>query len=520
MKAKVFALDEVKKELRNFVFVELYTDKPENAKLEEEKFGTDLLPLYVLLAPDGQEIARLDRPEFDVAKFIAFLRKAKVETPQSFAVASFKAVKPKAKQGGTAELFVDLIAEPSPIQTLTAKVEGFEVSKIVEREIGYEITIKVPANAKPGPTELKATFVAKLENGEERTVQGKAVLEVRERKTLPGEDPLQKGLLVFLLVCMAGGAISLVMPCVYPLIPITLTFFIKQGAGSKGKSSLLALLYALGIIITFTGLGFGLSILMGAAGAQTFAANPGVNILIAIAFFIMALSLLGWFELKLPGFILDRASGAPKQGYLGAFGLGLIFSVVTFTCTIPIAATLMGLAATGKPAWALLGMLVYSVTMATPFLLLALFPQLLQKIPRSGGWLQTMKVGTGFLELALAFYYFAKADFSWGWDLMSRDLNLAIWIAILLAGSTWLFGLWRFAHDDKVEHISYGRGLWAMIFAVFAFFLVVGLAGRPLGAFDAILPREPGKEYTSLEAGLEAAKKEKKLVFLEFTGFS
>lgn len=513
MKAKVFALTSVKEVLKDFVFVELYRDVPENAKLQEERFGTDFLPLYVLLDPEGKELARLDHGEFDVPKFLKFLQ---IEPPKEPALLSFKPVRARVKQGAPIEFDVDVAN--------VVEVVGFVPDAVFEfvKIKGNRIHAKAKPDAPVGSWSLKGTLKVKIKGGETRELQVQSEpVEIREKKAAAaGDDPLKSGLWVFLGICVLGGAISLLMPCVYPLIPVTLTFFIKQSGGSRGKTSALALLYGLGIILTFTGLGFGLSIVMGAAGAQTFAANPWVNIVIAVVFFVMALSLLGWFELRLPGFISDRASGAPKQGLLGAFGLGLIFAVVTFTCTIPIAAILMGMAATGAKSWALLGMLTYSVTMAAPFLVLALFPQLLQKIPRSGGWLQTLKVGTGFLELALAFYYFAKSDFSWGWGLMSRDLNLAIWIAILLAGATWLFGIWRFPHDDKVEHVGYGRALWAIVFSIFAFFLLAGLSGRALGGFDAILPREPGKEYTSLEAGLEAAKKEKKLVFLEFTGFS
>ena len=131
-----------------------------------------------------------------------------------------------------------------------------------------------------------------------------------------------------------------------------------------------------------------------------------------------------------------------------------------------------------------------------------------------------MKVATGFFELPLAFYYFAKADFSWGLGLMSRDLGIAIWIAVLLAAAAWLLGMWRFKEEEKSEHIGFPRAMWAFAFATLAFVFVAGLPGKKLGALEAILPRERGKEYSTIEAGIEAAKKEKKLVFVEFTGFS
>lgn len=521
MKAEVFAKPEVKKVLEGFVFVELYTDKPENEKLMDERFKSDGLPLYVMLDAEGRETGRLNRAEYDVAKFIAFLRTGLKAPEAKLVLLEFAPRREKARVGGVAEFVADVEVRGGKIASASVELEGpFEAKQVRVKGGRIEIDVLV-RDAKAGKQPVAGVLRVKLEDG--RTAQEKFTgeLEILAKRQASGDDPLAKGLWFFLGLCVAGGAISLLMPCVYPLIPITLTFFIKQSGGSRGKTSGLAFMYGLGIIVTFTGLGFLLSIVLGAAGAQTFAANPWVNLVIGVLFVVLALSLLGWFELKLPGFITDSvAGGAPKQGFLGAFGLGLIFAVVTFTCTIPIAATLMAMAAQGKSGWALGGMFTYSLTMAAPFLVLAIFPGIVQKIPRSGGWLLTMKITTGFLELALAVYYLAKSDFSWGFGLISRDLNLAIWIAVLLAASSWLLGLWRFPKDDKTEHVGYARALWAIAFATLAFVFVAGLGGKKLGGLEAILPREKGKEYASLEDGLAAAKKEKKLVFLEFTGFS
>ncbi len=374
------------------------------------------------------------------------------------------------------------------------------------------------------------------DQGEEATPEGQSEEAKPEGQSEEAKELLEKGFLGFLLACVFGGLISLIMPCVYPLIPITLTFFVKQSGGSKSRSTGLAFMYGLGIIVTFTGLGFLLSKVIGAVGARVFAADPWVNLGIAAIFLLLAFALLGLFELKLPGFVTNRVSGgAPKQGFLGAFGLGLIFAVVTFTCTIPVAGGLLSLAASGgNAAWALAGMLVYSITMAFPFLMLGLFPGLLQTIPRSGGWLQTVKVAAGFLELALVFYYLAKADFGFfGLEgYMSREMVLAIWVGLMLATAAWLLGIWRFSKDPEPKGIGFGRASWAFLFGVFGIWLATGLLGNSLGAFETVLPissnsgqsqsggGEETEGYRDYDEALAAAKRESRPVFIDFTGFT
>lgn len=307
------------------------------------------------------------------------------------------------------------------------------------------------------------------------------------------EDLSQKGLGAFLAVCVLGGLISLVMPCVYPLIPVTVTFFVKQSAaGDRARALALASMYGLGIILTFTLLGFLLSRLFGESGAQEFAGNPWVNLALTVIFFYLTLALFGAVPMELPQFVTGRVAGAaPRQGYGGAFVLGLIFSVVSFTCVIPIAASLLAVAATGNPAWALLGMFVYSATMAAPFLLFGLFPDLLKRMPKSGGWLHTVKIPAAFLELALCTYYLTRADFGFGWGLVSRDAALAVWIATSSFAALYLFGMWRHPEDEPEQKVGVVRAFCGLAFGALALYLVVGLTGRHLGAFEFLLPDDP-----------------------------
>ncbi|MCI0339624.1 MAG: hypothetical protein L0216_00500 [Planctomycetales bacterium] len=340
-------------------------------------------------------------------------------------------------------------------------------------------------------------------------------------------DPRRGGLLSFLLVCIGGGLISLIMPCVYPLLPITATFFVKQSSGGPPMRGLfLAATYGLGIVASFTLLGVALSVLFGAAGAQQFAANPWVNIGITAIFFYLALALFGAVPLELPAVLRDRLTGgAPSKGYGGAFFLGNVFTVVTFSCTIPVAATLLTLAAQGSTWWAVLGMLVYSTTMAIPFLLFGAIPGLLKNIPKQGGWMHTVKVTAGLVELALCAYYLSKADFSLGTGVFSRDGILAIWLGTTVATATYLFGFWRLAEDEAGAPLGVPRVIVGIAFAGLSAYLVAGLGGRPLGGLDALLPDDerllPAQRiYEEYEPAATEARATGKPIFLEFTGFS
>ncbi len=340
------------------------------------------------------------------------------------------------------------------------------------------------------------------------------------------EDPRRGGLLRFLVTCILGGLISLIMPCVYPLLPITATFFVKQAGQGSARGFSLAAAYGVGIVASFTLLGVAFSVLLGAAGAQQFAANPWVNIAITAIFFYLALALFGAAPLELPAFIRDRLTGgAPSKGYGGAFFLGTVFTVVTFSCTIPIVATLLTLAAQGSYGWAILGMLVYSITMAVPFLLFGAFPALLKNIPKQGGWMHTVKVTAGLVELALCAYYLSKADFSLGTGVFSRDAILAIWVGTTALTATYLLGFWRLVEDEAGVPLSVPRILVALVFAGLTAFLVAGLGGKPLGGLDALLPDDerlhpPQKIYEDYDEAVTEARATGKPIFLEFTGFS
>lgn len=380
--------------------------------------------------------------------------------------------------------------------------EGLEdiVQWIQEGEVRYEIPLRIRPGTAPGKLSVSGEMFVYICSsvcldatkgfGFELTVAPGGAVTPSPRDPRPEPKGSDTGFWAFLGLCVAGGLLSLIQPCVYPIIPVTITYFVKEGAGSRSKTALLAYMYAFGIVITFTVLGMFLSLTFGAQGAREFAQNFWVNLAVAVLFVVFALSLFGLFELRLPSFITEAATGTPRSGTFGAFLLGLAFTVVTFTCTIPIAALVLGFAAIGNFGWALPGMLVYSGTMALPFFALGMFPGLIARIPKGGGWLHEAKIAGGFLELAIAVMYFARADYAWGLGYISRDLALIIWTVCMGLTAVYLFGLFRWKDDLPVERVSLSRAMIGAVFASAAIFFHSGIGSRPLGPVDFLLPKD------------------------------
>ncbi|HEU4339616.1 MAG TPA: cytochrome c biogenesis protein CcdA [Planctomycetota bacterium] len=419
----------------------------------------------------------------------------------------------------------------------------------IEGDITFRVPVRLTTDAKPGPLRITGrmdgqecdnacidfdyAFVADV------TVAGGAVappkaVDAQAPDTGDASTEAAKnygGFLWLMGWAVLGGLISLVMPCVYPLIPITITFFAKQAGESRSHGIMMSLAYSAGIIITFSGLGILLILLLGAQGAQIFASNPWVNLVIAAVFMTFALSLLGLFELKLPAFLTNLSGGSgPRTGVGGAFVLGLLFSVITFTCTIPIAGVIFALAAseTHKAA-GMTAIFVYSLVMAIPFLFLGFFPSLVKEIPKSGGWLHTMKIAAGLFEVALAAAYIWKSDLIWGWGVFDRPVVLSIWIAVSFIMALYLLGLFRVRGDSENTGVGIGRVLSGLAFGAIGFYLVGGLLGRPVGVFGIVLPPDSpsavtsaakSREYEHLAEAEAAAKKEGKPLFIEFTGYT
>ncbi len=357
------------------------------------------------------------------------------------------------------------------------------------------------------------------------------------------EAAREQGLWAYLLLAMSVGALALLTPCVFPMIPITVSFFTKRQDANRARGITDAFVYSLGIIVTFTGLGVLLAVLFGAAGINKFAANPWMNILIAGIFIVFALNLFGMFEIKLPTSIINKlnlASQRKGNNYVSVLLMGLTFTLTSFTCTVPFVGTVMVAASQGDIWWSLAGMLAFSTVFAIPFFLLALFPSWLKSFPKSGGWMNSIKVVMGFLELAAAMKFVSNVDLIWSVGLLNRDFFLAIWIAIGIIVSMYILGKIRLPNDMPVETSSVGRVLFALFFMAISIFLYTGLNDRPLGELDAFLPpmnyeetieaasgsrstsREASGEkwFASLDEAKPIAAAEKKNIFIDFTGFA
>ena len=408
---------------------------------------------------------------------------------------------------------VGAIEEPEPE---LHKEKTFEYD-FHEGRITLTVPLRLKPGAKPGPLEVKGKINYQICDPNQCIDNSTAfsfkltVLEgVVETLPLAETEFEKRGLLGLIFLGMLGGLISLVMPCTYPLIPITLTYFVKQAAGSRAHGMVLSTVYSLGIILTFTGLGFLLTILLGAGGARMFAANPWVNIVIAGLFLWFTGSLFGWYEIKLPFGLDSKLTGGQRKGMGGAFILGLLFAVVTFTCTIPIAATILSLATGQHRFAALLAMFFYSVTMALPFFMMGFFPGMIKEIPKGGGWLKTIKVSMAFVELGLALFYFSKADQTWEIGVLVRPVMLAVWVGISAAVALFLLRYFR-AWPSMI------RGAFAAMFLTFGGYMAFGFAAKPLGILEIIVPPPPIHGTTLPDAKVEARKQNKPL-FAEFTG--
>lgn len=302
---------------------------------------------------------------------------------------------------------------------------------------------------------------------------------------------LAGGLAGFLLLAIAGGLFTLVMPCTYPMIPFTVTFFAKQS--SSGRSLLpLALAYAGGIVACFVAIGALLAGLL-QKNPALLSGDPWTNLAFAAVFILLGLSLLGAFLLRLPTGV-QNALGGGRGGYLGALGMGLTFVVTAFACTAPFAGLVLGALASesGGGVWlrALGGMAVYGLTIAIPFFVLAMSPGLLRRLPRAGGWMNEFKVVGGIVEIAAALKFLNIADHRWGWGIFGRDAVFSLWAAAMALIALYVLGRLRFAGDDEVPAVGAGRLLTGMVFIALALWLASGVFGNDLGQLESFLAPE------------------------------
>jgi thiol:disulfide interchange protein len=353
-------------------------------------------------------------------------------------------------------------------------------------------------------------------------------------------DLKSRGLFGFVWFAIIQGLLALLTPCVFPMIPITVSFFTKRDQNSGGAAVGQAGFFSLGIIFTYTALGLALAVIAGPTGLTQLASSPWMNLFLTALFVFFALNLFGMFEIKLPTGLISKLDAKAQTGQGGAtFAttlMGIAFTLTSFTCTTAFVGTVLIYATRGEWFWAIIGMVAFATAFAIPFFLFALFPRWLSSLPKSGGWLNSVKVVMGFLEIAAAFKFLSNVDLVWGWDTVSRNLVLAAWIAIALVTAIYLLGKIQLPHDSVVERLGVMRMLFATSFFGVAFYLMTGLFGAPLGELDAWLPPEETNGRAALfrsagadkggeivwienyESALQKARAENKPVFLNFTG--
>jgi len=318
------------------------------------------------------------------------------------------------------------------------------------------------------------------------------------------------GLIGFLLLALGAGLASLLTPCVFPMVPLTVSYFTKH-ADDRAQAVRMASVFGAAIVVTFTLLGIVMAVLVGAAGAQTIAANPWVNLFIALVLVGFALALLGMYEIRVPNAVLNftNRQSTERSGYGGVLFMGLTLTLVSFSCTAPFVGGLLAAAAGGTWAWPLVGMLVYSAAFALPFVVLALFPRALSSLPKSGSWMNVLKVVLGFVELAAALKFLSNADLVWGWGVLSRPLAIAITVVIFFLTGVYLLGKLRLPHDEPTTSVGVGRLLAAVGFIAVSLYMLPGLFGAPLNALDAFLPPRKGTDVSLLSAVGSAASMER-----------
>ncbi len=380
------------------------------------------------------------------------------------------------------------------------------------------------------------------DNNQQTTVgnQNTVVSEDQRPKT-KDQNPNDLPLSSFIWLAISFGALSLLTPCVFPMIPITVSYFTNHSSQNRSKAVKLATVYSLGIVATFTILGMLLAVFVGAAGINLFAANPYVNLLITAIFLFFAFNLFGAYEITVPTSVLTKLDNLTRSkegegsGIVGALLMGLTFTLTSFTCTSPFIGTLLVSSSQGSWQMPLMGMLAYSIVFALPFFVLALLPQYVSSLPRAGGWMNSVKVAMGFLEVAAAMKFLSNVDLIWKWGIFTRPIVLAIWIALFGVLAIYLLGKFQLPHDSKPERIGAFRLMSAVVSLAISFFLLTGLFGAKLGELESFLPPDlesnsakffGGKEDElkwiddDLDKALAQAKSENKRVFIDFTGYT
>jgi thiol:disulfide interchange protein len=307
---------------------------------------------------------------------------------------------------------------------------------------------------------------------------------------------------------LLGGFTAVILPCIYPLLPLTVSFFTKK-SGSRSKAVMQSLIYGISIIVIYVTLGLLISIIFGSDALNELATNGIFNIFFFLLLIVFGISFLGAFEIVLPSKLANKLDeNSDKGGLAGIFFMAATLVVVSFSCTGPIIGTLLVDAASkGDRLGPAMGMFGFSLALALPFTIFALFPSALKTLPKSGGWLNSVKVVLGFLELAFALKFLSNVDLAYHWNWFDREIFLSLWIAIGLMIGLYLIGKIKFSHDSDVKYLTIPRTFLAIIVFAFVIYMIPGLWGAPLKSISAFLPPEATQDFnlSSIPDGSGAA---------------
>ena len=346
------------------------------------------------------------------------------------------------------------------------------------------------------------------------------------------EEEEQASVWMILLIGFAGGLLALLTPCVWPMIPMTMSFFLKKGR-TRSKSISDAITYGVSIVVIYLVLGIGITLLFGAGKLNDIATSAVFNLIFFALLVVFAISFFGAFDIKLPSKWSNKMDSRAEAttGALSIFFMAFTLVLVSFSCTGPIIGTLLVEAASqGSLLGPALGMGGFALGLALPFALFAFFPSLLKEMPKSGGWLNSVKVVLGFIELILSLKFLSVADLAYGWHILDREVFLSLWIVLFVLLGMYLLGKLRFSHDSPSEHTGVFSFFLAVISLSFAMYLVPGLWGAPLKSISAFAPPLTTqdfnlyggtfREFDDYDEGMKYAQDNKLPVLVDFSGFA
>ncbi|MFN8254713.1 MAG: cytochrome c biogenesis protein CcdA [Bacteroidales bacterium] len=373
----------------------------------------------------------------------------------------------------------------------------------------FEFKIKAPSVKETGQTSKDkslSNLLAKKDlslpiNADTIKTPAKNDSKIAESQT----DNENTSLWLFFWISFGAGLIAILTPCVFPMIPMTVSFFMHSGK-SKTRARFEALFYGISIVLIYTIIGTIVAFTLGPSFANFLSTHWLPNIFFFLIFMLFAASFFGMFEIVLPSWMVNKADKqVDKGGIWGPFFMAFTLVLVSFSCTGPIVGTVLVQSAGGEFLKPIIGMLGFSLAFALPFSLFAFFPSWLSNLPKSGGWLNTVKVVLGFIELALGLKFLSMADLTYHWHLLDREVFLAFWIVIFLLLGVYLLGKLRFAHDSEIQHISVPRLFLAIITFTFVVYMIPGMWGAPLKALSGYIPPMTTQDFDMVKIVRENA---------------